>query len=36
MTLLLDTHIALWAITGDATLGEDVLDRLSADLATQL
>ena len=25
MTLLLDTHIALWAITGDATLGQKFL-----------
>ena len=31
MTLLLDTHIALYAITGDATLGEDFLDRLRHD-----
>lgn len=31
MTLLLDTHIALWAITGDATLGEDFLERLRYD-----
>ncbi|MCL7456924.1 type II toxin-antitoxin system VapC family toxin [Micromonospora echinofusca] len=31
MTLLLDTHVALWAITGDATLGEDFLDRLRHD-----
>ena len=31
MTLLLDTHIALWAITGDATLGEDFLNRLRHD-----
>jgi PIN domain nuclease of toxin-antitoxin system len=31
MTLLLDTHIALWAITGDATLGDDFLDRLRHD-----
>jgi PIN domain nuclease of toxin-antitoxin system len=31
MSLLLDTHIALWAITGDATLGEDFLDRLRHD-----
>jgi PIN domain nuclease of toxin-antitoxin system len=31
MNLLLDTHIALWAITGDATLGEDFLDRLRHD-----
>jgi PIN domain nuclease of toxin-antitoxin system len=31
MTLLLDTPIALWAITGDATLGEEFLDRLRHD-----
>ena len=31
MTLLLDTHIALWAITGDATLGEEFLERLRHD-----
>ncbi|HEX5200915.1 type II toxin-antitoxin system VapC family toxin [Paractinoplanes rhizophilus] len=31
MSLLLDTHIALWAITGDATLDEDFLDRLRRD-----
>lgn len=31
MTLLLDTHIALWAITGDATLDEEFLDRLRYD-----
>lgn len=31
MTLLLDTHIALWAITGDSSLGEDFLDRLRHD-----
>jgi PIN domain nuclease of toxin-antitoxin system len=31
MTLLLDTHIALWAITGDAALDEDFLDRLRHD-----
>ena len=31
MTLLLDTHVALWAITGDATLGEEFLDRLRHD-----
>jgi PIN domain nuclease of toxin-antitoxin system len=31
MTLLLDTHVVLWAITGDATLGEDLLDRLRHD-----
>ncbi|MGC5031493.1 type II toxin-antitoxin system VapC family toxin [Micromonospora sp. DT229] len=28
MTLLLDTHVALWAITGDATLGTELLDQL--------
>ncbi|MBB5824943.1 type II toxin-antitoxin system VapC family toxin [Micromonospora carbonacea] len=31
MTLLLDTHVALWAITGDATLGVDFLDQLRHD-----
>ncbi|MEU7716330.1 type II toxin-antitoxin system VapC family toxin [Micromonospora chalcea] len=31
MTLLLDTHVALWAITGDANLGVDFLDRLRHD-----
>ncbi|GIG86015.1 type II toxin-antitoxin system VapC family toxin [Plantactinospora endophytica] len=31
MTLLLDTHVALWAITGDTTLGEEFLDRLRHD-----
>ncbi|MEU7850114.1 type II toxin-antitoxin system VapC family toxin [Micromonospora parva] len=28
MNLLLDTHVALWAITGDPTLGTDLLDQL--------
>ena len=28
MTLLLDTHVALWAITGDATLSTEFLDQL--------
>ncbi|MCG5443371.1 type II toxin-antitoxin system VapC family toxin [Micromonospora sp. NIE79] len=28
MTLLLDTHVALRAITGDANLGAEFLDRL--------
>lgn len=28
MTLLLDTHVALWAITGDATLDPEFLDQL--------
>ncbi|MFF0656553.1 MULTISPECIES: type II toxin-antitoxin system VapC family toxin [Micromonospora] len=31
MTLLLDTHVVLWAITGDATLGVEFLDRLRHD-----
>jgi len=31
MSLLLDTHVALWAITGDVTLGADFLDRLRHD-----
>jgi PIN domain nuclease of toxin-antitoxin system len=31
MSLLLDTHIALWAITGDAILDEVFLDRLRHD-----
>ncbi|MCI4062084.1 type II toxin-antitoxin system VapC family toxin [Micromonospora sp. R77] len=31
MTLLLDTHVALWAITGDATLGTEFLDQLRHD-----
>ncbi|MEV1156224.1 type II toxin-antitoxin system VapC family toxin [Micromonospora chokoriensis] len=31
MTLLLDTHVALWAITGDETLGDEFPDRLRHD-----
>ena len=31
MSLLLDTHVALWAITGDTTLGAEFLDRLRHD-----
>jgi PIN domain nuclease of toxin-antitoxin system len=31
MSLLLDTHVVLWAITGDPTLGADFLDRLRHD-----
>jgi PIN domain nuclease of toxin-antitoxin system len=31
MSLLLDTHVVLWAIAGDATLGADFLDRLRHD-----
>jgi PIN domain nuclease of toxin-antitoxin system len=28
MNLLLDTHVALWAITGDPALGPELLDQL--------
>jgi PIN domain nuclease of toxin-antitoxin system len=31
MSLLLDTHVVLWAVTGDTTLGADLLDRLRHD-----
>jgi len=31
VSLLLDTHIALWGITGDPTLDPDLLDRLRHD-----
>ncbi|MDG4834594.1 type II toxin-antitoxin system VapC family toxin [Solwaraspora sp. WMMD1047] len=31
MSLLLDTHIALWSITGDAALDDEFLDRLRHD-----
>ena len=31
MSLLLDTHVALWAVIGDVTLGEEFLDRLRHD-----
>lgn len=31
MSLLLDTHVALWGITADPILGEEVLDRLRHD-----
>jgi len=31
MTLLLDTHVVLWAISGDKTLDEPFLDRLRHD-----
>lgn len=31
MRLLLDTHIALWGITAESTLGEEFLDRLRHD-----
>jgi PIN domain nuclease of toxin-antitoxin system len=31
VNLLLDTHIALWGLAGDPTLGDDFLDRLRHD-----
>jgi PIN domain nuclease of toxin-antitoxin system len=31
VSLLLDTHIALWGITADRTLGDEFLDRLRHD-----
>lgn len=31
MSLLLDTHVVLWAITGDPALDADFLDRLRHD-----
>lgn len=31
MSLLLDTHIVLWGITADPTLGDEFLDRLRSD-----
>lgn len=31
MSLLLDTHVALWGITADPTLDPDLLDRLRHD-----
>lgn len=31
MSLLLDTHVALWGLTADAALGVDLLDRLRHD-----
>ena len=31
MSLLLDTHVALWGITADPTLAPDMLDRLRHD-----
>ncbi|MEU8244300.1 type II toxin-antitoxin system VapC family toxin [Actinoplanes missouriensis] len=31
MSLLLDTHVALWAIVGDPTLSDEFLDRLRHD-----
>lgn len=31
MSLLLDTHVALWGLTADEALGDEVLDRLRHD-----
>jgi PIN domain nuclease of toxin-antitoxin system len=31
VSLLLDTHVALWGLTADASLGDDLLDRLRHD-----
>jgi PIN domain nuclease of toxin-antitoxin system len=31
VSLLLDTHVVLWAMIGDPTLGTDLLDRLRHD-----
>ena len=31
MSLLLDTHVALWGITADSTLDDEFLDRLRHD-----
>jgi PIN domain nuclease of toxin-antitoxin system len=31
MSLLLDTHVALWGLTADATLADDLLERLRSD-----
>jgi PIN domain nuclease of toxin-antitoxin system len=31
VSLLLDTHIALWGITADPSLGDELLDRLRHD-----
>lgn len=31
MSLLLDTHIALWGLAADEALGDDLLDRLRHD-----
>ncbi|HET8661434.1 MAG TPA: type II toxin-antitoxin system VapC family toxin [Micromonosporaceae bacterium] len=31
MSLLLDTHVVLWGLTGDPRLGDDFLDRLRHD-----
>jgi PIN domain nuclease of toxin-antitoxin system len=31
VSLLLDTHVALWGLTGDPALGDEFLDRLRHD-----
>ncbi len=31
MSLLLDTHVALWSLTADPALGDDLLERLRHD-----
>jgi PIN domain nuclease of toxin-antitoxin system len=31
VSLLLDTHVALWGLAGDPVLGDDLLDRLRHD-----
>jgi len=31
VSLLLDTHVVLWGLTGDPTLGQETLDRLRYD-----
>jgi PIN domain nuclease of toxin-antitoxin system len=31
MSLLLDTHVALWGLTGEPTLGDEFLNRLRHD-----
>jgi PIN domain nuclease of toxin-antitoxin system len=31
VSLLLDTHVALWGLTADTTLSDDLLDRLRHD-----
>jgi PIN domain nuclease of toxin-antitoxin system len=31
VSLLLDTHVALWGLTADESLGDDLLDRLRHD-----
>ena len=31
MALLIDTHVALWGLTADPLLGDELLDRLRHD-----